>query len=268
MDDVRKHFNNDEWATIQRIQKMFDVLGDLTGAVYNNTVTGLIVYGPPGVSKTHTVIEKLNDLILDRIFKGKTQTYVKISGVMKTPHLYKELWDAQQNDCVLVIDDCDSALQDPDSLMLLKAALDSNKKRTVTYNAVSPLLKQYKIPNTFTFTKSVIFITNTDFKNTKALKIKDHLAAIMSRCHYIDININTDEEKLLWIKYIALSTDMLTDKGLSTNEILTLLKYIETNVLRLNDLSLRAALKLADLFTINKTTWTDTAEVTMLTNAA
>ena len=110
--------------------------------------------------------------------------------------------------------------------------------------------------------------TNTDFKNSTAPKLKDHLEAITSRCHYLDISINTDEEKLLWIKYISLSSDMLTKKGIVFEEILMLLEYIETNLDKMNDLSLRAIIKLADLFSINKVLWKETANLTLLSKAA
>lgn len=268
MINVREHFTDDEWDTVQKIQKTFSVLEDLTVAMTEGTVKGLIVYGPAGVSKTFSI---------DRVLKKKMMKYflVKdgpqfniISGYMRTPHLFVELWKNRRPNDVLVIDDCDSALQDQDSLMLLKAALDTTERRNVTYNAVSPFLKREGVPNTFEFEGSVIFITNTNFRKCNAPKIKDHLDAIMSRCHYLDINIGTDEKKFLWIKYVSLNSKMLTGKGLSVDEILVLLRYLESNILRLNDLSLRAILKLADLFAFNKQTWAEAAEVTMLSNAA
>lgn len=266
--DVRQHFNDEEWATIQRIQKMFDVLGDLTLASVNGGVRGLIVYGPPGVSKTYTVEKILGLETLGSIFSGDGPSYNVIRGFMRTPHLFTELYDNRKPTDVLVIDDCDSALQDQDSLMLLKAALDTTEKRSITYNAQSPLLKQRNIPNTFDFRGSIIFITNTDFKACTTPKLKDHLEAITSRCHYLDISINTDEEKLLWIKYISLSSNMLTKKGIVFEEILMLLEYIETNLDKMNDLSLRAIIKLADLFSINKVLWKETANLTLLSKAA
>lgn len=266
--DPRKYFNDEEWATIQRIQKMFDVLGELTTATVNGGVRGLIVYGPPGVSKTYTVEKILGLETLGSIFSGNGPSYNTVSGFMRTPHLFTELYDNRKPTDVLVIDDCDSALQDQDSLMLLKAALDTTEKRTITYNAQSPLLKQRGIPNTFEFCGSVIFITNTDFKNCNTPKLKDHLEAIMSRCHYLDISIDSDEDKLLWIKYVSLSSDMLTKRSIQLEDILKLLEYIESNLDKMNDLSLRAVIKLADLFTINQVQWKDTANLTLLNKAA
>lgn len=268
MTDVRKYFTDEDWATVQTIQKTFSVLEDLTSAMTEGTVKGLIVYGPAGVSKTFSVDKVLKKKLMKYFLVDDGPKFNIISGYMRTPHLFVELWKNRRPNDVLVIDDCDSALQDQDSLMLLKAALDTTDKRNITYNAVSPFLKKEGVPNTFEFEGSVIFITNTNFRKCNAPKLKDHLDAIMSRCHYLDIALTTDLEKFLWIKYISLSSKMLTSKGLSVDQILELLKYLETNILRLNDLSLRAVLKLADLFAFNKNTWTEAAEVTMLTNAA
>jgi len=268
MTDIRKYFTDEDWATVQTIQKTFGVLEELTAAMTEGTVKGLIVYGPAGVSKTHSITKILQDKLFKHFFKKDGPKYRVVSGYMRTPHLFVELWNNRKPTDVLVIDDCDSALQDQDSLMLLKAALDTTEKRNITYNAVSSFLKKEGVPNTFEFEGSVIFITNTNFRNCNAPKLKDHLDAIMSRCHYLDIALTTEREKFLWIKYISLSSDMLTKKGISVDQTLELLRYLETNILWLNDLSLRAMLKLADLFTFNSNTWKESADVTMVTNAA
>lgn len=267
MIDVRAHFSSAEWDTINRIKNMFGVMENLTAATVDGIVRGLIIYGPPGVSKTFNVTRVLDEKTFPTMFKDDGADYRLISGYMRPPHLFVELWDNRNESNVLVIDDCDSALQDQTSLMLLKAALDTTENRVITYNAVSPFLAQQGIPNTFEFNGSVIFITNTNFKNCESAKLRDHLAAITSRCHYLDITIAGDEEKFLWIKYVSLVSNMLTKKGLSLDEIKALLTYMQTNVSRMNDLSLRAVLKLADIYIIDRLNWKSTADFTML-NAA
>ena len=49
----------------------------------------------------------------------------------------------------------------------------------------------------------VIFITNIKFDNVKSKKLRDHLEALESRCHYIDLTIDTIREKILRIKQIV-----------------------------------------------------------------
>ena len=165
MIDVRKYFTDDEWNKVQTIQKTFSVLDDLTAAMTNGTVSGLIVYGPAGVSKTFSIRRVLQDKLFKYFFKKDGPKYNVISGYMRTPHLFVELWNNRKPTDVLVIDDCDSALQDQDSLMLLKAALDTTEKRVITYNAVSPFLKKKGVTTTFEFEVIIIFITHTNFRN-------------------------------------------------------------------------------------------------------
>jgi len=99
-----------------------------------------------------------------------------------------------------VFDDCDSILQDELSLNILKAALDSKKTRKICWNTDSYKLRNEGVPDTFNFEGSAIFITNLKFENVKSKKLQDHLEAIQSRCHYLDLTLDTERDKLLRIK--------------------------------------------------------------------
>ena len=95
----------------------------------------------------------------------------------------------ENRDKLVIFDDCDSVFADELALNILKAALDSGKTRKICWNSDSRLLREEGIPNTFNFNGSAIFITNLKFDNVRSTKIKDHLEALMSRCHYIDLEI-------------------------------------------------------------------------------
>ena len=77
------------------------------------------------------------------------------------------------------------------SLNILKAALDSKKVRTINWNTDSYKLRNEGVPDSFKFQGSAIFITNIKFDNVKSKKMRDHLEALESRCHYIDLTIDT-----------------------------------------------------------------------------
>ena len=81
---------------------------------------------------------------------------------------------------MLVFDDCDSILLDDISLNLLKGALDSGKKRKISWLSEYRALKEAGIPDSFNFHGSVIFITNLKFDKMKSQKLKDHLDALQS----------------------------------------------------------------------------------------
>ena len=65
----------------------------------------------------------------------------------------------QTRNNVLVLDDCDTVLYD-ETLNLLKAALDSCKKRKLSWNTDSALLRREGIPDTFEF-KAQLFLLLT-----------------------------------------------------------------------------------------------------------
>ena len=62
------------------------------------------------------------------------------------------------------------------------------RSRKISWNSDSNFLRREGVPGEFEFNGSVIFITNLKFDSTRQTKIKDHLEAILSRCHYLDLD--------------------------------------------------------------------------------
>jgi hypothetical protein len=67
----------------------------------------------------------------------------------------------------------------------------------------SSTLRREGIPDQFNFNGTVIFITNLKFDKMKSQKLRDHLDALQSRCHYLDLTLDTMRDKLLRIRQIA-----------------------------------------------------------------
>ena len=176
--------------------------------------------------------------------------------------LYQLLYDYSAAGSVLVLDDCDSVLYDELSLNLLKAALDSSPKRTLSWRSESRALANNGVPDTFDFKGSIIFITNVKFERTRG-KLKDHLDAIMSRCHYLDLTLDTMRDKFLRCKQIV-ADGMLNSYKFGEDEQKDLMNYIYTNKNKLREMSLRMVLKIADLKKMNATKWKSYAESTCM----
>ena len=166
---------------------------------------------------------------------------------------------------MVVFDDCDTVLFDDLSLNILKAALDSGKKRVIQWNTESRVLEREGIPDHFDFEGSVIFITNVKFDGVKSKKLKDHLEALMSRCHYIDLTIDSIADKMLRIKQV-IRLGMLN--GYNFKDVTEIedmiIAYMDRNANRLNEISLRMAIKLAELIKMRESTWQQVADVTCL----
>jgi len=248
---------------IERTRQRFEVLKDMTKAVKEGTVRAMIVTGPPGVGKSFGVEEVLNkDDLFDQIGQRKPK-YEVVKGAMSAVGLYSKLYQYSEKGNVIVFDDCDSVLLDDLSLNILKAALDTSKKRTISWNTDSRLLRSEGVPDKFEFKAGAIFITNIKFENVRSKKLQDHLAALESRCHYIDLQMDTDREKVLRIKQIV--TDGMLDsyefEQIQKDEVI---EFILENKSKLRELSLRTVLKTADLRKSFPSTWKSMAEVTIM----
>ena len=253
-------------AVMERIGERFDIMDSMTQAVVDGVVRSMIVVGPPGVGKSFNVVKKLAEANLFNAIAGDIR-YEVVKGATTALGLYAKLYEYSREGDVLVFDDCDSILMDELSLNILKAALDTNKKRTIHWNSDSKLLQREGIPNKFDFKGSCIFITNIKFDNIRSAKLRDHLSALESRSHYIDLSMNTMRDKLLRIKQIARSGELFKEYRFENGEEQEILSYMEECQTRLREMSLRCAVKLADLRKTMPMNWKRTAEVTLMKNA-
>jgi len=249
---------------IERISKRFKILDDMTNATIRGDIKAMIVVGPPGVGKSYGVETQLEKASLMHDLSGHRRPYEVVKGAMSAIGLYCKLHEYKKSDNVLVFDDCDSVLQDELSLNILKAALDSKKDRRICWNTDSYKLRNEGVPDSFTFRGSAIFITNINFENVKSKKLQDHLSAVHSRCHYLDLTLDTARDKLLRIKQIAGTGALYQDYDFSKEQVQEQLDYLESNKDRLNELSLRMALKIADLRKVSNTGWKELADVTCM----
>ena len=250
---------------IDRMRDRFDMLEEMTKATKKGDVRAMIVSGPPGVGKSFGVEKVLgkHDLIADIAGDSRLKKYEVVKGAMSAIGLYAKLYQYADKDNVIVFDDCDSVLLDDLSLNILKAALDSKKTRRIHWNTDSYKLRNEGIPDSFEFKGSAIFITNIKFDNVKSKKLRDHLEALESRCHYIDLTIDTEREKMLRIKQIV-SDGMLDEYQLSTETKEEIVDFIDINKKRLRELSLRTVLKVADLAKAFPSKWEAVAENTVM----
>ena len=253
-------------AIIERLRQRFQILDDMTRAVKKGDVRAMIVTGPPGVGKSFGVEKVLSkhDLLADVAQNEKLKKYEVVKGAMSAIGLYKKLYEFSDRKCILVFDDCDSVLLDDLSLNILKAALDSSKKRTIHWNTDSRLLRSEGVPNQFEFRGGAIFITNIKFDNVKSKKLRDHLEALESRCHYLDLTIDTEREKILRIRQVITECGMLDDYEFDDVEKMMLIDFVDENKKKLRELSLRTVLKIADLKKSMPSNWRAVAEVTCM----
>lgn len=232
---------------ISRIRERFDILHEMTKAAANGDIRAMIVSGPPGVGKSFGVEQEIEKAcLLDQIAGRKLRAEV-VKGAATPIGLYQTLYKYSDPNCVVVFDDCDSILIDDVSLNLLKGALDSGKKRKISWLSESSTLRREGIPDSFEFKGSVIFITNLKFDQMKSQKLRDHLDALQSRCHYLDLTLDTMRDKLLRIKQIAADGELFADLDLDQTAQEEILAFMDMNKNKLREMSLRMAIKVGQL---------------------
>jgi hypothetical protein len=247
---------------LTRLSERFDILTEMTRAVRNGTVRAMIVSGPPGVGKSYGVEAVLEKDGLFDILAERKPKFEIVKGAMSAIGLYSKLYEFSAEKNVVVFDDCDSILMEDLSLNILKGALDSSSKRFISWNTDSRVLRSEGIPDRFEFKGAAIFITNIKFEHVRSKKLRDHLDALESRCHYIDLQMDTNREKILRIKQII--PTMLERYEFEECVQDEMVEFINTNQSRLRELSLRMVLKIADLRKAFPTKWKTMVETTCM----
>lgn len=256
--------NESDEDAMNRIATRFEILDEMAAACIKGDIRAMIVSGPPGVGKSFGVEQQLDKASLFDKLSNKRQRYEVVKGAMTALGLYAQLYRYSDKGNVLVFDDCDSVFGDELSLNILKAALDSGKRRRICWNSDSRLLRDEGIPNSFDFKGSAIFITNLKFENVKSKKLQDHLEALESRCHFVDLTIDTERDKMLRIRQVNRDADggLFNDYGFVNGEAEQIFDFMEKNIKRLRELSIRMALKIGDLVKISPNKWQALAETT------
>jgi hypothetical protein len=250
-----------------RIRERFEILDEMTKAAVAGDVRAMIVSGPPGVGKSYGVEKIVEAACLFDKISGKRLRAEVVKGSATALGLYQTLYKYSDRNCVLVFDDCDSILLDDVALNLLKGALDSGKKRKISWLSDSSVLRREGVPDSFNFNGTVIFITNLKFDKMKSQKLRDHLDALQSRCHYLDLTLDTMRDKILRIKQIANDGQLFEEYEFDTETQEEIIDFMTHNSTRFREMSLRMAIKIADLRKSFPAKWKAMAEVTCMKSA-
>lgn len=251
-----------------RIRHSFEMLSKVADSVASGTIRGLIVSGPPGIGKSHEVEERLKFHGLFSALAGDANFEI-ISGAASAIGLYQLLWNHREKGHIICFDDSDGVLFEEESITLLKSALNSGHRRRICWHKESRINKSNDIPEAFDFHGSIIFLTNIDFQQViaKGSRIGAHLAAIVSRCHYMDLEIGSMRDKLLRIRQV-IADGMLDKYDFKNGELQTIINWVHSNKDTLQEVSLRMVSKLADLIKADPDGWRELAEATLLTREA
>lgn len=172
-----KNIPNDEFL-VQDINEKFELTAQTIRMVFKKALNGLIIIGSPGIGKTYTILQIFKDLGLE---EDEDYYYVQ-GGKLTLTKFYQTMFE--NHDKILVFDDSDSVINNADGVNMLKAALDSNEKREITYN--SPTIESMGLPIKFKFSGKCVFISN--------LPMSAIDSALKSRSIVMDLHMTRDEK--------------------------------------------------------------------------
>ena len=213
-------------------------------------VRSLIVNGPPGVGKTYSASAY--------IAKYSNQKHKSITGHMSILSLYGELYRHKSAGQILVLDDVDSVMNDVKGLNILKAAMDTRLQREISWESTTNLLTALGLPNSFKFNGSVILITNAGFGGGSRKHI-EHLNALKDRSYCLHLGDKDQETVFKYICYVTTKKDVLEDYGLTAEQKISILDFINDHMYSMHNLSLRTLIKCAELMNINSNNWKELA---------
>ena len=243
-----------------RINKRFTVMNMMTKGIIGGNIRSLIISGAAGIGKTYGL-----DKMLKEAHENDVINYKSINGKISGIGLYEQLWKNKDSNSVLLIDDVD-VFSDMDILNLLKAALDTGETRKVCWSTASSYLEDKGIDKEFEFEGTIVFITNVDIDREleRGSKLAPHLQALVSRSVYLDLGVHTNEEIMVRVEDVIMTTNMMQKRCLSDAQTSMALNWMKANVTKLRNVSLRTALYLADFVATDENGWEEIAEVTLL----
>ena len=194
-EDEKREKDSDQVQQTDLHLGVFKAIEEMTIQVATGKSNSLIITGMSGVGKTQTVIETLDNLAMI-----EDVDYYIAGGTVTTAALYETIFKNRNN--LLIFDDCDIVFKEPDSLNILKKALDTYPIRKVskltkgnTFDSTGMSDEEIQLtyeesdgkllPNRFEFKGRVIFISN--------LPEEKFDEALLSRSLHVDVHLSRDE---------------------------------------------------------------------------
>jgi hypothetical protein len=201
-----------------------------------------VIYGPPGMGKTHIVTNALQAHGL-----SEAVDYVVLRSHATPMMLYVWLYLMRKQGKFIVLDDCDGIIAQETGLNLLKGATDNTFRQVgwASTQIVRNPINGKVIPNSFEFNGTVIITTNVRLTVGRG-RTANHMDALRSRAAPCSLNLEHREDQYAKIFHMIveknyLANDPTTD--ITVDEQVELLKFLLENL----DLPRRLDLRLPQI---------------------
>ena len=223
-------------------------------SIVNGVHKSAIIYGPPGLGKTHVITHTLSD---NGLVEG--EDYALLRSHTTPLMLYIMLYLFRDNGKFVVLDDCDGIYLNETGLNLLKAAMDNTFGQVgwaTSHDLAHPITKQ-PIPNKFVFEGTLIISTNIRLATGKS-RAANHVDAIRSRAISCSLDFPSKEEQFAQIFHKVVDNDYLAADeatSITKTEKEELLAFIHANLGIARRLDLRLPQTLAREIKYKKDNW-------------
>lgn len=238
-----------------KLDERFAALSLMTEAAVAGEVRSFVISGPAGLGKSYGVTQTL---------ERENPYYTIVRGYVRPTGLYKTLYEYRAPGSVVVFDDADAIFGDEAALNLLKAACDTTRRRVLSWLTETKMEDEAgdRLPTSFEFEGTIIFITNYDFDEMidRGSKLSPHFNALISRSMYLDMKMKNKKDYLIRIKQVV-EMGMLRNEGLSESAEKSIVDFVEKHQDSLRELSLRMVVKVASLYKSHPAKWQNLARV-------
>lgn len=235
------------------IGQRFGFVKDMITMMARGDQASCIVVGEGGLGKSHTVIKALNDAGMTDITTvddeyddySNGDCYRVCKGYATAKAIFKTLYENRNG--IVVFDDLDAALKNPESVAILKAALDStSERRIITWRSDT---RDEEVPHFFEYRGKVIFITNIPYASLDQ--------AILSRSMVADLSMTT-EQKIERMGDIIQEEEFMPEYDMEYKE--DALCFISRHQDTAKELTLRTLLQVVRIRRDSPNNWEDLAE--------
>jgi hypothetical protein len=247
------------------VNTRFEMMRQMVHMTIQGDAKAMLVTGRGGVGKTFTILDCLKvagkvdviSLMTDEVvvddpsittaenalgqMANPAGDYVIYKGYATAAALFAILHEHRKR--IIIFDDCDSVLKDPDAVNLLKGALDSYEDRWISWNKVG---NNSTLPSCFKFEGQIIFISNLPMQ-----KISE---PIRTRCFKVDVSM-TPEQRIERMRKVLPEIMPQVDMAIKEDALTLIDRYKDT----LTDMSFRALMSTITIRRQGFTNWEELA---------
>jgi hypothetical protein len=223
-----------------------------------NDAWSLLLMGEAGQGKTQGVVDTLN---------ASGAKWAGIKGSTSAIGIYKYFYEHRDCD-VIVIDDSDAVFESEEAANILKAAMDSQADRRITWSKQNTNLQAMGIPSEFSITARVIIITNKDLEHVEGKRMSKAqriMKPVVDRAPKFKTGLPNREWEIEYFLMMFEANEIMCfeERGMSNEARQEIIDFVVENSESFGSLSFRLLDKICGFYNEMPTMWKDFSLMTL-----